>query len=407
VAVGLEAAHGGAGEELAVRLELGPVLRTLRRQPAVLVMVVLEIAAGVATLTALLLSGSWYAELGRMHTKVDERELIIVSTYTPGDEATTTAAQAADLVKTRLVPGVAAASSVSVTILDDRWTYPSLFSGGGKREQIGWPVYTDPDIVATMGLKMLAGTLPAVGSNEVIATRCLAEELFGGVTEAMGKTFTSPDTGPLKVHAVVENVRMRIPFMPSTTCAALIMGAAPAGHEGRMLVRASLGERERVIARLPGALGDGVGGRWVDAVALDTEETNHHRIGHGLGGLLSFFGGLISVIALLGALAATSFLAAQRRRQIGIRRALGATKGDIVGYFLVENAVTMAIGSAIGLGGAALLFLVMRRFFMGLSVDLTVIGLALLLFWAATIAATLDPALRAARVPPSVASRGL
>jgi putative ABC transport system permease protein len=392
-----------------MRLDLGPVLRTLRRQPAVLTMVVLEIAAGVATLTALLLSGAWYAELGRMHSKVAEDALIVVSTYTPGDEATTTAAQAKDVATTRALAGVAAATPVSVTILDDRWTYPSLFSAAGKREQIGWPVYTEPDIVATMGLRMLAGALPAAAAveKEAIATRCLAEELFGGVTEALGRTFTSPDTGPLRVRAVVENVRMRIPFMPATTCAALIMGAAPAGHEGRMLVRASRGERANVIARLPGALGDGVRGRWVQAQALDTEETNHYRIGHGLGGLLSFFGGLISVIALLGALAATSFLAAQRRRQIGIRRALGATKGDIVGYFLVENAVTMALGSAIGLGGAALLFLLMRRFFMGLSVDLTVIGLALLLFWAATIAATLDPALRAARVPPSVASRGL
>lgn len=390
-----------------MRLDLGPVLRTLRRQPGVLVMVVLEIAAGVATLTALLLSGSWYAELGRMHTKVDEDALIVVSTYTPGDEATTTAAQRKDVEATRALAGVAAATSVSVTILDDRWTYPSLFNSAGKKEQIGWPVYTDPDIVATMGLRMLAGALPAGGTGEAIATRCLAEELFGGVTEALGQTFTSADTGPLRIRAVVENARMRIPFMPSTTCAALIMGPAPTGHEGRMLVRASHGERESVIARLPGALGDGVGGRWVEAVPLDTEETNHHRIGHGLGGLLSFFGGLISVIALLGALAATSFLAAERRRQIGIRRALGATKGDIVGYFLLENAVTMAIGSAIGLGGAALLYLVMRHFFTGLAVDVTVIGLALLLFWVATLAATLDPALRAARVPPSVASRSL
>jgi putative ABC transport system permease protein len=370
-------------------------------------MVVLEIAAGVATLTALLLSGSWYAALGRMHSKVEENALVVVSTYTPGDEATTDAAQREDLARVRALPGVAAASQVSVTILDDRWSYPSLFSGAGKREQIGWPVYTDPDIVATMGLRFLAGGLPAPGTRDVIATKELAEQLFGGVTAAMGQTFTSAETGPLRVSGVVGDVRMRIPFMPSTTCAALIMAKGPSGHEGRMLVRASHGERESVLARLPGALGDGVGGRWVEAVPLDTDETNHHRIGHGLGGLLSFFGGLISVIALLGSLAATSFLAAQRRRQIGIRRALGATKGDIVGYFLVENAVTMALGSAIGLGGAALLFLMMKRFFMGLSVDVTVIGLALVLFWAATLAATLDPALRAARVPPSVASRDL
>jgi putative ABC transport system permease protein len=130
-------------------------------------------------------------------------------------------------------------------------------------------------------------------------------------------------------------------------------------------------------------------------------------VGHGLATFLSVFGSLVGVIAQLGALAATSFLVAQRRRQIGVRRALGATKADIVGYFLVENAFTMLAGSLLGLGGTALLFLFMKPFFPGLAVDFGAIAAGLVLFWMATLAATLVPALRAARVPPSVASRSL
>ena len=130
-------------------------------------------------------------------------------------------------------------------------------------------------------------------------------------------------------------------------------------------------------------------------------------MGHGLAALLSIFGALVGVIAQLGALAATSFLVAQRRRQIGIRRALGATKADIVAYFLVESGFTMLAGSLLGLGGTVLLFLMMRPFFQGLAVDVGAIAAGLVLFWSATIAATLVPALSAARVPPSVASRSL
>jgi putative ABC transport system permease protein len=119
------------------------------------------------------------------------------------------------------------------------------------------------------------------------------------------------------------------------------------------------------------------------------------------------FGALVGLIAQLGALAATSFLVARRTREIGIRRALGATKADIVGQFLVENAFTMLAGSLIGLGGTALLFGVMRRFFQDLTVDVGAIAVGVVLFWLATLAATLLPALRAARVSPSVATRTL
>ena len=115
----------------------------------------------------------------------------------------------------------------------------------------------------------------------------------------------------------------------------------------------------------------------------------------------------MGVIAQLGALAATSFLVAQRTRQIGVRRALGATKADIVGYFVVENAFMMLAGSLVGLLGTTLLFYVMLRFFPGLAVDVGAIAAGVVLFWSATLAATLVPALRAARVPPSVASRSL
>jgi putative ABC transport system permease protein len=109
----------------------------------------------------------------------------------------------------------------------------------------------------------------------------------------------------------------------------------------------------------------------------------------------------------MGALAATSFLVAQRTRQIGVRRALGATRADIVGYFLLESVLATTIGSLVGVLGAAVLYRVMRRVFTGITFDPRLIGASLLLLWTAAILATLIPALRAARVSPSVASRSL
>jgi putative ABC transport system permease protein len=399
-----------------VRLEIGPVLRTLSRQPAVFAMVVVEIAAGVATLTALLLSASWYGIIGSTPSSFDEENLALVSTYTPGaDEAALVARQKQDVSRARGVAGVVAAASVSVSILDDRWLFPALFeTPGAKRRAVGWRVFTDDAAPSALRLHALAGALPADQgrgddgpAREAAMTICLAKKLFGSPAEAVGRVVSSDQNPPVRVTAVVENVTMRMPFMPHAGCVVFVFGGAPVGHEARVLVRAAPGARDAVLERLRAALAEPEPRRWIDVRPLDSREAMHRRVGHGLAAFLSVFGSLVGVIAQLGALAATSFLVAQRTRQIGVRRALGATKADIVGYFLVENAFTMLAGSLLGLSGTALLFMMMKRFFPGLAVDVGAIAAGVILFWSATLAATLVPALRAARVPPSVASRSL
>jgi putative ABC transport system permease protein len=399
-----------------MRLDPGPVLRTLRRQPAVFTMLVLEIAAGVATLTALLLSASWYGLIGAQHSSFDEENLLLVSTYTPGgDEAALVASQRADVARLRALPGVEAASSVSLSILDARWLYPALFrSPDSKRRVVGWPAFTDDAAPRTLGLHAIAGTLPADAGGddggaprEAYMTICLAKALFGSPAAAIGHVVESDQNVPVRVRAVVQNATMRIPFMPYAGCVLFIAGGAPVGHEAQVYVRTAPGARDAVQARVREAFAGEARHRWIDVRSLDTTDSQHVRVGHGLATFLSIIGALVGVIAQLGALAATSFLVTQRRRQIGIRRALGATKADIVAYFLVESGFTMLGGSLLGLGGTVLLFLMMRPFFQGLAVDVAAIAAGLVLFWSATIAATLVPALSAARVPPSVASRSL
>ncbi|HVZ75500.1 MAG TPA: FtsX-like permease family protein [Polyangia bacterium] len=401
-----------------MRLDVGPVLRTLARQPAVFTTLVLEVAAGVASLTALLLAASWYGVIGAKPTSFDEQNLALVSSYTPGaDEDAVAAEQRADLARVRATPGVEAATSVDTSVLDDRWTYPALFRApGSRRHQIGWPVHTDDEAPRALRLAPIAGVMPEprVGAGRsddsgpvrsAVVSICVAKALFGSAPAAIGQTIVSDQTAPVRVSAVVANVTMRVPFMPNAGCVAFLFGGAPRDHEARILARAAPGQRDALVARLADVFAGAAPRRWVDVRALDSDDSQHHRVGHGLATFLSLFGALVGVIAQLGALAATSFLVAQRRRQIGIRRALGATKADIVTYFLVENAFTMFAGSIVGLVGTAGLYVVMRSYFNGLAVDVAAIVLGLVLFWIAALAATLVPALRAARVPPGVASR--
>jgi putative ABC transport system permease protein len=417
-----------------VTFEVGPLLRTIRRRPAIWALMVLEVAVGVTAIGTLLISGAWYGEGGIQPSGLDEPNLVLISTYTPSPVGLEGAAaeravrerERADRRIVRALPDVEAATWVTSTILEDRWTYPSLFSVAGgppglAPDAIAWVTHTDGDLARALRLRFIAGEMPALGAAvdadgdpalgerpvAAVITRCLAARLFADPRAAAGALLTSSRSGDVAVTGVVEDVTMRMALMPYAACTVFLFGGAPVDHEARMIARARPGRRDALVGAVTAALAGAAANRAVDVRPFDSSTGTHHRIGLGLLRLLGFFGVMVALIALLGALAATSFLVAQRTRQIGIRRALGATRGDIVWYFLLECAIAAAMGSIIGVAATAALFAVMRHVFHAIRFNFALMLLALATLWVGTIVATLIPALRAARVSPSVAGRSL
>jgi putative ABC transport system permease protein len=113
---------------------------------------------------------------------------------------------------------------------------------------------------------------------------------------------------------------------------------------------------------------------------------------------------LVAVTAF-GIVGLTSYWVAQRRRQIGIRRALGATRHAIIRYFQTENFLIAAAGSAAGVGLAVSLNLWMVTAFemQRLNPSYAFIGAIVVLMLGQT--AVLWPALKAASIPPGLATR--
>jgi ABC-type antimicrobial peptide transport system permease subunit len=103
-----------------------------------------------------------------------------------------------------------------------------------------------------------------------------------------------------------------------------------------------------------------------------------------------------------------AYLVSQRTRELGIRFALGATRGGVVGQLLKEGAVTAAFGIAAGLALALALVQLLRRsgmlFEVGL-VDPVVFAVAPLVLVVATTVASYIPARRALRIDPAAALR--
>jgi ABC-type antimicrobial peptide transport system permease subunit len=101
-----------------------------------------------------------------------------------------------------------------------------------------------------------------------------------------------------------------------------------------------------------------------------------------------------------------SYSVAQRTREIGIRMALGAEQGKVIGMVMREVLTLIAIGVVVGVPAALLLTRVIKSQLYGLEAhDPWTLGLATGLLALVACAAGYIPALRASRVDPMKALR--
>ena len=123
-------------------------------------------------------------------------------------------------------------------------------------------------------------------------------------------------------------------------------------------------------------------------------------------GFVGFFAGLALFLAAFGIYALLSYTAEQRHREIGVRMALGAQRGDIVGLIVRQGAVLVAAGAAVGLLAAAASSRVLESFLYGVATDdwATFVGAPLALAAVGLLACWL-PARRATRIDPMDALR--
>jgi predicted permease len=125
-----------------------------------------------------------------------------------------------------------------------------------------------------------------------------------------------------------------------------------------------------------------------------------------LSALLSVFGGLALVLAGVGIYGVIAFLVAERRREIGVRLALGAQRGRVLRETLWRGMRPVLAGLGIGLVAAVLAGRVASSLFYEVeAVDPLSLGAATGVLLLAGIAGSLLPARRAARVEPGVVLR--
>ena len=316
------------------------------------------------------------------------------------------------LAETRGIPGIShATTAVSVPLSYDEGR--ALFVDGvDSVEKLGHFVLQagTPDYFATVGTRVLRGrafderdrlTSPPV----VVVSQGMARTLWPG-QEPLGKCIrirlkTSPCT---TVIGVAEDIRAR--SLSDAREHTYYLPAAQVGPSGSFLVRTA-GDASAYAATVRARLQQIVpGASYVTVVPLRTlvdPTFRNWRLGATMFGA---FGALALALAALGLYAVVAHNVAQRRQEIGVRIALGASRAAVVRLFVGRGMrlvlAGVAIGSVLALLGARL---VEPLLFRESPSDPIVFGLVALVLISVGLVAAVVPSVAASAVDPNIALR--
>jgi len=314
----------------------------------------------------------------------------------------------------RRVPGVEQAGGVNGGLpLTGSWSRNSVtLPGRGKLEgdddSIDYRQVT-PDYLSTLRIPLLKGRLitadDGAGTEPVVVVNQAAARKYWPGEDALGQRITISDT-ERRVVGIVGDIRHLGPETPPRQEAYVPFVQSPT--LGATLAIRTAGDPLAVLPAVKAAI------RSVDPDQLLAQDTvtlegymdrliAQRRFNMAL---LVIFGVLGLVIAVAGIYGVMAYLVAQRTNEIGVRMALGATAGRVLGMVLGRSAALMAAGLTIGAVAAWYLSASVRAFLFEVEpADPRILLAAVATLAAAGLVASAVPARRAARVDPMVALR--
>ncbi|RLA29054.1 MAG: cell division protein FtsX, partial [Gammaproteobacteria bacterium] len=177
---------------------------------------------------------------------------------------------------------------------------------------------------------------------------------------------------------------------------------------GRYVIRTEPGSRDALIPHSEKMLAEGNTGRIVDGTRTMTEIRHRAYLGDAaMIKLLVFIVSLLTAITSLGIVGLASFSVARRTKQIGTRRALGATRPAILRYFMLENFLISSVGVVTGAILAVGLNIWMVQTFDLTPITWYIIPAAMIALWVVGQFAVYGPARRASLVSPAIATRAV
>lgn len=245
------------------------------------------------------------------------------------------------------LPGVVDAS-VAMTV-PGRGSYEDVFKGEGTDIELSISqTKIDEHFFKTLGLSLVAGRsydINSPGDKTKVIPNETAVRLFGWTPEeAIGKRIIYPELGEdvgeiigvvKDFHFVSLNQQAIIPSM-------FYHNDSPMWESGKVIaINFESNHAEDIIASLKRKWDERVNDAPFEYGFLDQEWAQQYQQEQRLGGLFSVFAGLSLLIAMIGLVGLVTYSAEQRKKEIGIRKVMGASVNQVV--FLLNRNFTVLV----------------------------------------------------------------
>lgn len=399
--------------------EMLPIVKSLWRNKTGPLLIIIQLSLTIAIISNALFFINQRIKIIDRPTGIAENEIIRVWMKANSPNADIETILQRDLKIIRAMDGVLDAAAIDSIPISGGGSASSFKIAPGEQEEtkkINANTYKmDDHGVNTLGMKLLAGRnfypdeiiFRERNSNpnsvHAIVTQQFAEKMFPN-EEVVGKTFYFSNDTPVRVIGVVESM---LGAWPKWHAAGNVV-FTPGGEQNdaiNYLIRTAEADRETLMLKIIEKM------REIDATRLLLDEKTMESIkrqtysgDHAMIRILSVVISMLVLVNALGIIGLTTFWVNQRRKQVGIRRALGATKMAISRYFLLENVLLCLMAFIVG---SALAFVASDYMVRQYSADLLdwpfvpITGISVLIV--AMVAASI-PAWRASQIPPAEAT---
>ena len=419
-------------------MQIRPILATLSKHKLTAILLTLQVAftcAIVCNVAFMIVSRMQHVSLP---TGIAENRLSVIASRVVGkyDKSLEKQHQAdwvrhqADLTALRAIPGVEAVTAVRFALPlnkneSSRGTCPSKqaldramqrnsIEGSGCVEP---SVYDGtPGLIGTLELRLVEGrdfrpdeyVMGQKTPPVAIISRALAQHLYPG-KQALGRSMYDGDNF-IRVVGIVDMLLRPNLHGPDQNYDSMIWPQLPDSTGVRYVLRSAPQDRARILKDARAALLKLDPSRIIDPKRMQTysqiRAQYFQRDTSMIELLIASALGLLFVTAL-GITGLANFWVGQRTHSIGIRRALGATRGDILRYFQTENFLIVTFGITLGIVLAFAINLTLMKFYELPRLPFFYLPIGAIVLWLLGQLAVLAPALRAAAVPPVVATRSV
>lgn len=400
---------------------LRPMISSLLRNKTGPLLVALQIAVTLAiVINATFIIAQRIEKMNR-DTGIDVDNVIAVYTRGFGADFDVQGSVTNDVALLESIPGVIAATVANHVPLSGSGSGTGLRTVPDETvEPVGTARYEWSEKgLEALGVELISGRnffaeevdfirpdTESVTPPSVLVTRELAEDLFGD-EDALGKTIYWGDMKPSTIVGIIGH--MHGSWVNWDKLAnVVVQPGKPLYMANRYIVRVEPGLRDSLIPVIEKELGESNRRRIVKSVrSLDELAARSYRRDRGMAVILSLVISMLVCLTVLVIGGLSSFHVTQRTRQIGTRRALGATRMNIVREFLLENWLIATFGAVLGTGLSVGVAAWLQSSFQLPTLDWRYLPAGIAAVWLVSSLAVFEPARRAASVPPAVATRSV